>query len=334
MLIGILLPFTFAPEYYFSLEGLAKIWDDMLYSFCMSLAISSSVGYVERVLNIRLPWIKRPLQRLLAEFALVTVFAFSASFIVNCLFFAAFGLIDWSDFPWQRMYERSFIPLYVGYVLTAFFVSRDFLFNWREQAVQAEKMRTERYKGEAQILRNQLNPHFLFNSLNVLVNMVYEDADKSADYIRKLSKFYRYVLEVQNEELVQLEQEVKFSKSYLELQQNRFGSDALRSNIGNLGPGLIPPLVIQLLLENAVKHNKIDRETPLTISILQEGEYVSVKNNLQLRTGNVEGTGLGLNNIKERYRFLTDKPVEVCESEHYFEVKLPILKLEYAHANH
>lgn len=333
MLIGIFLPFTFAPEYYFSLEGLARIWDDMLYSFCMSLAISSSVGYVERVLNNRLPWIKFPLQRLLAEFALVTVFAFSAAFIVNCLFFAAFGLIDWSNFPWQNMYQRSFIPLYVGYVLTAFFVSRDFLFNWREQAVQAEKMRTERYKGEAQILRDQLHPHFLFNSLNVLVNMVYEDADKSADYIRKLSKFYRYVLEVQNEELVPIEQEIKFSRSYLELQQNRFGTEALCTNIGDLGPGLIPPLVIQLLLENAVKHNKIDRKAPLEISIMREGTFISVKNNLQLRSGKIEGTGLGLKNIKARYRFLTNRPVEVYKSDKHFEVKLPILKLEHAHTD-
>jgi hypothetical protein len=328
--IGVLIPFVYATDKFFSLAGWAKVWDDILYSFLVSMAISGTVGIIEYTLNKRIPWLKTPVKRAILELLLVSVLTFSAAFLVNVLFYSAFGMIDYSAFPMENMIEQSIIPTLIGYGITAFFLSRSFLFKWREEALQGEKMRAERFRGEAQLLRDQLNPHFLFNTLNVLTNMVYEDADRSADYIRKLSKFYRYVLEVQNEDLISLEQELNFSQSYFLLQQSRFGDTALQLQLRlpNVAEAYIPPLVLQLLLENCIKHNKIEDASPLQICISVESDYLLVQNNKQKRTAPAESTGVGLRNIKERYKHLTEKEVSIEESATAFEVKIPLLSIK------
>lgn len=334
LIIGILIPFTYATEKFFSLEGLSKIWDDVLYSFLISCSISGTVGIIEWNLNKVLPWLKVPQKRALAEFLSFTVFGFAAVFMANVLFYSAFGYFENTKAYYSEMVGYSFWPMMIGYLLTIFFLCKAFLFNWRDQAVQMEKMRSERFKGEAQLLKDQLNPHFLFNSLNVLTNMVYEDADKSADYIRKLSKFYRYVLEVQNEELISLERELTFCKSYFLLQQSRFGNEALQLSLDvkEETSKYIPPMALQLLLENCIKHNRIEEGASLVVTISVEQNYLVVRNNLQKRTQPAESTGIGLNNIIERYKHLSEKQVQVLETENAFTVKIPLLTLQVQEA--
>ncbi len=334
LLIGIIIPFTYATENYFSVAGLSKIWDDVLYSFLVSCSISGTVGLIEWNLNKVLPWLKTPTKRAVAEFLSFTVLGFVAVFTTNVLFYTAFGYFENTKAYFLEMVQYSFWPMMIGYLLTIFFLCKAFLFGWREQAVQMEKMRTERFKGEAQVLKDQLNPHFLFNSLNVLTNMVYEDADKSADYIRKLSKFYRYVLEVQNEELISLEREITFCKSYFLLQQSRFGNEALQLSLDVTSGSekYIPPMALQLLLENCVKHNRIEEGAPLVVSISEKQDYLEVNNNLQKRVQPAESNGIGLNNVIARYKHLTEKQVEVMETENSFCVKIPLLTLQSAQA--
>lgn len=330
--ISLLLTLFFNYTYIFSGKDLSRLYDDVLFSFLMSCAISGSVGIIEIFLNKHLPWLKHPGKRALAELLAVTVFAFAAAFLVNVGFYMVFNHSELNKAFLIHMANRSILPLIIGYVLTIFFLSNGFLSNWRAQAVQAERMRTERFKSEAQLLRDQLNPHFLFNALNVLTNMVYEDADLSADYIRKLSKFYRYVLEVQDEELISLDRELTFGESYFTLQQNRFGANALQLSLDvkNSGSYHIPPMALQLLLENAIKHNQINTASPLVVSVSIQEEYLCVRNNMQARTQEAEGTGIGLKNIVERYKHLSERQVEVIPDETHFEVRLPLLHLTQA----
>jgi LytS/YehU family sensor histidine kinase len=206
-----------------------------------------------------------------------------------------------------------------------FLHGREFLLMWRQAAVDAERYQKESIKANFESLKNQVNPHFLFNSLNVLTSLVYQDADKAARFIKKLSEVYRYVLDTQGQEVVPLKEEMMFVDSYVYLQKIRFG-DNLKVEMGSLGDGKVIPLSVQLLLENAIKHNEVSSEYPLTISVKRENNYLVVANGLRLKTNPLEeSSGLGLPNIQKRYEFLSNKPVVVNQTGAVFTVKIPVL---------
>jgi sensor histidine kinase YesM len=327
LIIGILVPLLYTKANYFSIEGLLQIWDDMLYSFMMSIGISSAVGLNEIILDKHFPWLEHAGKRLFFEIIGVSILGFAAVYIMNVFFYTAFGRINYAEFPWKRMAEYSIWPLLVGYVITTFFISKGFLNKAKEEAIKSEKLQTEKYRSEVRALKDQLNPHFLFNALNVLTNLVYEDADKSADYIRNLSRFYRYVLEIQDEDVIGLNKELKFARDYLQLQQERFGQDALqieeiRSDSENLS---LPPLALQLLLENVLKHNRCSSIEPLRISIIHDGQYLEVKNNLQSRSSAADHLGIGLSNLQKRYKLLGFETPEILNDGLTFSVKLRLI---------
>lgn len=325
-LIGATVPAFYSFENYLSLQGLGRIWDDMLYGFFMSCGISLAVGLNERFLDRHYPWLEYAGKRLISEILGITVLGFIASFTMNTLFFTLFGMIDYRNFPWEYLAQNALFPLYIGYGISAFFISQGFLKRAKAEAIRAEKLQTEKYRSEVRMLKDQLNPHFLFNALNVLTNMVYEDADRSADYIRQLSRFYRYVLEVQDLDLVSVDRELKFCRDYLKLQQERFGSEALSYSIqvedlSDLG---LPPLALQLLMENALKHNRLSAKEPLQISILQSGGHLIVRNNLQTRSNPAEHLGIGLSNLHRRYELLKLEPPQISHSNQEFSVSLAL----------
>lgn len=326
-LIGFCIPMFYAGDKYFSPSGWLNIWDDILYGFMMSCGISIAVGINERILDRYFPWLENAGRRLFFEIIGVTLLGFTASYLMNVLFYTLFDKIDYRNFPWKTLATYAQYPLYVGYGVTAFFISQGFLIRLKEAAVRTQKLETERYRGEVRMLKDQLNPHFLFNSFNALTNMVYEDADLAAAYIQRLSKFYRYVLEVQNEDLVSLKQELKFARDYWSLQEGRFNPNSLQLEIAEDldDNALIPPMTLQLLLENALKHNQLKSDSPLVLKISQENQQLLVSNNLQKRLSPAESSGIGLSNIKARYRLLNKEEVQIEESERDFLVKLPLI---------
>jgi sensor histidine kinase YesM len=326
---GLAIPLFYFPEGYTSVEGLKKVWDDVIYSFGISLGISGSVGLVEVNLNHYVPWIKAPVKRFFLEFLGVTVLGFSAVFVVSFLFFWSFGLFTLSDIPWSKILEQTRVPMYIGYGITAFFISRAFLREWRNAAVNLEKLETEKYKGQVRLLQDQLNPHFLFNSFNVLIDVIYDNQDEAASYVRELSKFYRHILEVQDEDLVSIDDELNFTGRYMALQKRRFGNAlTFEENIKALPNEEIPPLVLQLLAENAIKHNVATSEKPLYIKVFRQGDFIVVENNLNRKNQVEEGTGIGLENIRKRYQILTSREVVIQPSGDTFRVKLPVLIAE------
>jgi LytS/YehU family sensor histidine kinase len=194
--------------------------------------------------------------------------------------------------------------------------------------VQAEQLEKEAAQAQFAALRNQVNPHFLFNSLSILSSLVEVNAKLSVQFINRLSKAYRYILEQRDNERVPLRTELDFIDSYTFLLRIRFDerlqvrisvSDADRDRFQ------IAPLTLQLLVENAVKHNRMSEDEPLIVAIDREDDYLRVSNPLQLRPRSEESTGMGLTNIVNRYRLLTDKPVWVGEIDGEFVVKIPLL---------
>ena len=196
---------------------------------------------------------------------------------------------------------------------------------FRSHAAGLEK---ESALSQYESLKNQVNPHFLFNSLNALTHLVYEDQDKAAKFIKQLSEVYRYVLDSRDKEVVSLEEELKFLDAYLFLQQIRFG-DKLKVNVNFKGStSSVAPLALQMLIENAIKHNVISEEEPLSIRLYMERSFLVVENDLHKKNILPDSSGgLGLQNIKRRYEFLSKEKVVVDEGEGKFIVKLPMLEM-------
>jgi sensor histidine kinase YesM len=214
-------------------------------------------------------------------------------------------------------------------LLITFFVStvihgRSFLINWRDTLVETERLKKERVEAQYEILKNQVNPHFLFNSLNVLTTLVHKDADLAERFIKQLSHNYRYILDTREREIVSIKEEIQNLEAYIFLMKIRFG-ESLKCQINVDTNGLIAPLTLQMLVENALKHNEISKAHPLSIEVFlgEKEEYIVVKNSLQRKNNVADSTGVGLENIKSRYKFLSDKEIIIHQNNDFFIVNIP-----------
>lgn len=204
-----------------------------------------------------------------------------------------------------------------------------------EKAIETERYKKESIEAQYKNLTIRLNPHFLFNSLNTLTTIVEEDSVKGVLYIQELSKVYRYVLNSQKNTWVDLQQEISFTQSYIQLLKMRFEKTLiLRLDLcENYSSFYILPLTIQLLIENAVKHNEISDSHPLEIKVYCLDEMVIVSNNKQKRNIIPSSTKTGLQNIHERYIFLVNKEVIIEDLENCFTVKVPLVKMSQVVVN-
>jgi two-component system, LytTR family, sensor kinase len=199
--------------------------------------------------------------------------------------------------------------------------------NWKQTLLEAEQLRREQVESQLEGLKSQVNPHFLFNSLNTLSYLIPEDEERAVQFVQKLSRVYRYILEMRDKKLVSLEDELQFLRSYTFLVQERF-ADNLKVEVdvpAGLRQRKMVPLALQLLMENAIKHNVISQLHPMCIRIYTEDEKLCVANQLQRKRQVSRSTGLGLENIKNRYSYFTDERVQVEEKEGKFLVCLPLL---------
>lgn len=219
-----------------------------------------------------------------------------------------------------------FTAVAIALFITFFFTSRSFLLNWRQSEIDAERLKKESISAQYESLKNQVNPHFLFNSFNVLSHLVYDDQDKAVKFIKQLSQVYRYVLDTREKELVSLDDELSFLDSYVFLQQIRF-ERKLDIQITLSGVvSFVAPLALQMLIENAIKHNVVSADDPLHIRIYSEEGFICVENNLQKKRSSSEpSAGVGLENICKRYEFLTERKAVITKTEGLFIVKLPMI---------
>lgn len=201
---------------------------------------------------------------------------------------------------------------------------------WKAASMKAETLEAEKAISQYELLKNQISPHFLFNSLSALTQIVYENKERAANFIHELANVYRYILDNRNQSVISLEDELAGLQSYLYLIKMRF-PDSFQVHISLSEENkntLVPPLILQMLIENAIKHNIASASEPLIIKIFTEEDYLVIFNNLKERKQPAIGTKVGINNIKSRFKVHTDKEVKVVKTQDFFEVRLPILNYD------
>ncbi|QAA82953.1 histidine kinase [Aequorivita sp. H23M31] len=231
------------------------------------------------------------------------------------------------DFFAREQIANYYVGFTISVVVTSIFYTVYYYRNKQETKVTEQKIIAGTASAKFDALKNQLDPHFLFNSLNVLTSLIEENPEAATRFTTSLSKVYRYVLEQKNKELVTLEEELKFAQLYMSLLSVRFEDSIVFTSPKNLRnpQAKVVPLSLQLLLENAVKHNQVTPTKKLYIAISEKEGMLVVTNNIQMKQALKESTGVGLKNIRDRYALLTERSVEIHENRMEFRVAIPIL---------
>ena len=255
-------------------------------------------------------------------------------FLVNAFLSGLFHPAGSKDFlqRFNHFINQQRVVYYFQITIISWFISMlffGFYFYKRFKDYQIKESEQEKQQITAQFesLKNQLDPHFLFNSLNVLNGLIEEDPKKASLFTTDLSRIYRYVLEHKDKSLVSLQEELTFSKAYLNLLNLRFEA-GIQIDVPIKEEeihGFILPLSLQLLIENVIKHNVISLKNPLMLKIYRKNDYLYVENNLQKKKVLNGNSGIGLKNIRERYALLSSLPVYIHESNDLFSVGLPII---------
>ncbi|MDT0551944.1 sensor histidine kinase [Urechidicola vernalis] len=217
-----------------------------------------------------------------------------------------------------------FYIIYFVVVLVLFFLSGILRYQiiHREDTIEKELLKQQSLENELTALRNQINPHFLFNSLNSLNSLVREN-DDATQFINKLSFMYRYILQSSDRNMVTLKEELKFLDSYIYLIKTRYRERFfIEINIDDsLLSKCIPPLGLQVLVENAVKHNEISASNPLTVNVYTDNGFICVENEIRPRLTLAEGTGNGLSNLDKRLFLLKKQHITISDTDNVFKVK-------------
>jgi sensor histidine kinase YesM len=221
-----------------------------------------------------------------------------------------------------------FIPAF------SIYFSLHFLKHWRESEVESARYQKETMRSQLDLLKNHIDPHFLFNNLNILSSLIDKDKQASKVFIDKFAEVYRALLKTASNDLITLSDELNFIQSYIYLIRTRFETN-IQFTI-NVAEGIkrrmIPPLTLQMLIENAIKHNIILENQPLLIDISSDQENLMVSNNLNAKNKTVDEDkegGTGLLNIEKRYAYFTSRPVKIMKTSTRFEVTVPLLEVEH-----
>lgn len=321
MVIGNLLSVFNIPGDMWSLE---VIFRNCLFSIGIGYPAWKGMTWIVNLLEKRVPWLKSPLKRVIYQILFLS------------LFFSA--LISIGFFLWMRINENLTFDLIKDEAIPSLKVAFIFMFlsllvgnavlffkNWRESAIQQEELKRAHLALQYQSLKDQVRPHFLFNSLSSLATLINTDSEKATQFVHKLSDVYRYLLEQRESELVPLRDDLQFMEDYVFLQKIRFGNKLRLEKKLDLDPDrMVIPLSIQMLVENAIKHNEISTEHPLHISISSTAKgHVIVENNLRRKEVPEPSLGTGLENLRKQIAWFSDDPLLVQEEKQAFLVRMP-----------
>lgn len=301
-----------------------------LFSAMYSFILGLGNGLLNDYLSTKWDWVTQTNQRVWAGVVSTVIYTIVAVLLIHYVQYILILGNDMSVFFQRNLLFAHLFAIILSLGIATFFHAKGFMINWKasvkKETTQHEIVaKTETAKFET--LKSQIDPHFLFNSLNVLTSLIGENPVQAEKFTTKLSKVYRYVLEQRNKELVPIQEELQFAKTYMELLQMRF-EDAVKFSIPNevSNPDLkIVPLSLQLLLENAVKHNVVSSTKPLEIQIFEENGFLQIQNNINPKEAIGKSTKVGLRNIADRYGLITDKNVEILNNKKTFTVSLPLL---------
>lgn len=294
-----------------------------LYSFVLGYSNMAFFGYMANR-----GWKKNDtVKRVLIGFfgaVIITLIGLFALRVATTVFY--FG-VPFNDFIERERFSYYQFGLWITIIILSVFHAIYFYNRYQQNRIKEQKVIAGTASAKFDALKNQLDPHFLFNSLNVLTSLIEENPDSAQKFTTSLSKVYRYVLEQKNKELVTVDEELKFAKTYMSLLKMRFEDSIIFSSPEHsINPeSKVVPLSLQLLLENAVKHNMVTVSKPLHIKIYEDGYNLVVENNLQPKQIVKKSSGVGLSNIQQRYNLLTDKKVNIIKEAKRFAVAVPML---------
>jgi hypothetical protein len=298
--------------------------------WCFVIFIFEAVDFINARLNRRLPFEQGVFPRLALQVGLTMLVTFTLHTLLLQFF------ITKVPFLVERLtiILSYFVDFVIVVAVNLAYFGVYFFDQWKMKILETERLAKEKaltQKEHARVqydnLKNQLNPHFLFNSLASLNSLIFENQELASQFLQQLSKVYRYVLENKDRELVSLQTETKFIQHYLRLLKTRFG-DGFMTDIqiepGKEGKSIVP-ITLQILIENALKHNKVGVASPLRVCIRTEGDFLIVSNNLQKKTMVETSNGMGLENMRTLYTYLSPEAIEIREEEKNFTVKVPLL---------
>jgi len=273
------------------------------------------------------PHLNETPKRLLYTIVAILFFNLLADFILRIIFetLNVDGFdINGPELLWIHLAQNFGTTFIIGTLYeTGYYFSK-----WKFESVEVERIKSQQLKSELSVLKNQLSPHFLFNSLNTLLILIKENENQALLFTEKLSQVYRHILQVKEKEIIKLKSELSFIEAYIFLMKIRF-EKSIEININVDKKSLdyyVAPLTIQMLVENALKHNIASISKPLIVDIyVENGRSLIVRNNLQPKKSGVNSTFTGLENIQLRYQMLSDCEVDIIETRDHFMVALPLI---------
>lgn len=317
---------------YYPIHGLVSFVSHVLIGTAIMLVAAFLISipdlFIIRRLNQSFPWSRKALARIFIQLCLTVLLAVLVSTLVTVLV------------NWISAYQKGFFPVLITNALISSVINIllmvvleawHFFAESNKERMKAETLEKELSQVRFEVLKSQLNPHFMFNSLNVLSGLIDKDVEKAQLFIDEFAHVYRYVLETIEKTVVTLNEELDFVRSYMFLQQIRYGN-ALSLTVSlpsHVLAKLLPPLSLQLVLENAVKHNVVNPSLPLHIDISYDKEWLTVKNNIQLKITSNVSTGLGQKNLEKRYAMICDEIPRFQIESNYYLVRLPLIHNDY-----
>ncbi|WP_411767110.1 histidine kinase [Winogradskyella sp. A3E31] len=294
-----------------------------LYSFVLGYSNMAFFSYMEKRNWKKGDTIKRIVYGIIGTTIITLIGLFVLRFCISVFIYNVpvktfLGNETWSGYSFGVWITLTIVSVF--HII--FFYNR-----YQKNKIKEQKVIAGAASARFDALKNQLDPHFLFNSLNVLTSLIEENPKNAQKFTTSLSKVYRYVLEQKNKELVTVDEELDFARTYMSLLKMRF-EDSIIFEIPDKAKNpesKVVPLSLQLLLENAVKHNMVTTSKPLHIKIYEDGGYLVVLNNLQIKQIVKKSSGVGLENIKQRYKLLTNKKVIINQRAEDFAVGIPML---------
>ncbi|MFV8342775.1 histidine kinase [Flavobacterium sp. XS2P39] len=305
---------------------LTTFWVSSLYSF----GIGFGNGVINSLLDKKWDWLEQTNLRVYFGIIATVLYTVPVVLGIDYLTFVVFQKMDPDAFFDDRMIWVHLFYIILSLGVSTFMHARSFMVNWKQASrkeVTQQKIIAGTASAKFESLKNQIDPHFLFNSLNVLSSLIEENPDNAQRFTTSLSKIYRYVLEQKDKELVSVEEELAFAKTYMNLLKMRFENSLFYELPAKISDpeAKVVPLSLQLLLENTVKHNVVSEQRPLHIQIFIEGDYLVVQNDYQKKEVLQDRQGVGLQNIINRYGIITNRKVLIVQNEDTFTVKIPIL---------
>lgn len=304
----------------------------ILYTICWLLLVGILLWRANRLIWIYLdkkfPWGTYGRKRFFIH--LLLGYLLSVGIINTCYFILRFAITS-SPPSSEQILTMNVFGLLLFIPIFSMYFSLQFLNYWRKSETEMEHFQKESVRSELKNLKNHLDPHFLFNNLNILSALIDRGPERSKQFLGRFAQVYRKMLQSSSEDLVTLEEEISFIDSYIYLLDTRFG-DAIsfEMNISESSKSrMLPPLTLQMLVENAVKHNVASDDKPLVVEINSDTEQVEIRNNVNLKIGmESESSGTGLNNIRDRITYFSNQSVVVNETKEIFSVTVPLIEIE------